>query len=286
MVKTKRCGHCRAILPLDRFTKNKGTATGLSSYCKDCSSDINKTRLPRPFTGNGMGIKMTLSKERFIREYNKHGRNRYILAEVLGVSSGCVGLWAKLYGLTRPARKNMLSDEEFARKYLELNSAAELARSLNVTLQAVVWRVKRIGIEISAEEKRRRWQESHGTNGSYRDNGYVLRYRPEHPSASKGCIRVHRLIVEEAIGRYLTRTEKVHHIDTNRAHNEVSNLAIMSSRDHSRLHRTYYRRWRLYSQGTASERPVAFRFLDPAFWAGKWVTEIDLPGDPCVGLLV
>lgn len=47
----------------------------------------------------------------------------------------------------------------------------------------------------------------------------------------------HRFIIEQRIGRKLKRDEVVHHIDGNRANNDISNLAIMTRGEHSALHR-------------------------------------------------
>lgn len=49
----------------------------------------------------------------------------------------------------------------------------------------------------------------------------------------------HRFIVEQKIGRKLTRDEVVHHIDGNRANNDISNLMVMSRGEHSKLHREH-----------------------------------------------
>ncbi len=37
-ITTKKCGHCREIKPLNEFHMDKSTATGRSSWCKQCSS--------------------------------------------------------------------------------------------------------------------------------------------------------------------------------------------------------------------------------------------------------
>lgn len=47
----------------------------------------------------------------------------------------------------------------------------------------------------------------------------------------------HRFIVEQMLGRKLEKDEVIHHIDGNRANNDISNLAIMTRGEHSALHR-------------------------------------------------
>ena len=57
--------------------------------------------------------------------------------------------------------------------------------------------------------------------------GYVLVYKPDHPfAASNGCVRLHRLVVEEQLGRYLTADEVVHHIDEDPGNNSPQNLMV------------------------------------------------------------
>jgi len=61
--------------------------------------------------------------------------------------------------------------------------------------------------------------------------GYVYRHCPGHPLAHKydHKIRQHRLVMEEHLGRYLTRDEVVHHIDNNPSNNDISNLELFES---------------------------------------------------------
>lgn len=68
-------------------------------------------------------------------------------------------------------------------------------------------------------------------------HGYILVYKPEHPSANgRGYVFESRLIMEATLGRYLTKKEVVHHkekIDDNRP----KNLELFSSnREHTSYH--------------------------------------------------
>lgn len=73
-------------------------------------------------------------------------------------------------------------------------------------------------------------------------DGYVLSSAPMgHPNARKrqdrrtGMMYEHRLVMEQKLGRYLTRTETVDHIDGLRLHNAPSNLRLFDcNADHLR----------------------------------------------------
>ena len=68
--------------------------------------------------------------------------------------------------------------------------------------------------------------------------GYVYaRTDPPHPKAnSKGLYLSHRIIVENNLGRYLEKSEIVHHRNGNKKDNSFSNLGVMHNSVHTSLH--------------------------------------------------
>ncbi len=65
--------------------------------------------------------------------------------------------------------------------------------------------------------------------------GYVSLYKPSHPQSDKhGYIREHRLVMEQKLGRYLTKEEDVHHVNGIKSDNRIENLELMSHGEHSR----------------------------------------------------
>lgn len=51
-------------------------------------------------------------------------------------------------------------------------------------------------------------------------------------------VKVHRLAMENHLGRPLLKSEAVHHIDGNKLNNHIGNLEIMSRREHAIRHNT------------------------------------------------
>ena len=75
---------------------------------------------------------------------------------------------------------------------------------------------------------------------------YILLYKPDCHGASKsGYIRAHRFIMQEHLGRPLTKDEVVHHKDHNTLNNDISNLELMDKITHCRLHvgDNIHKRW-------------------------------------------
>lgn len=69
-------------------------------------------------------------------------------------------------------------------------------------------------------------------------NGYVLVFSPSHPlKDSAGRVKRNRLVMEEKLGRYLTREEVVHHSDENTMNDDPENLELFASQsDHKKYH--------------------------------------------------
>lgn len=67
-------------------------------------------------------------------------------------------------------------------------------------------------------------------------DGYVFVHKPEHPSANKGYVFEHRLVMEASIGRFLNREEQVHHKNEVKTDNRLENLELHTVASHAKLH--------------------------------------------------
>lgn len=76
-------------------------------------------------------------------------------------------------------------------------------------------------------------------NQRYIDQGGCVRIKaPRHPQATtNGWALEHRVIMSDSLGRPLKRDETVHHKDGNSSNNEFDNLELLTTTQHTRIHR-------------------------------------------------
>ncbi len=136
-----------------------------------------------------------------------------------------------------------MSDEEF-KEYLKeqykTKSMGEIGKEIGVSAAAVRKYFVKFGMErrgntefMHDPTKTPNW------NGGIhvKSTGYVEVYAPDHPRANgRPYIYQHILVMEKHIGRYLEKDEVVHHIDGNKSNNDISNLRLMTNREHVMMH--------------------------------------------------
>jgi len=68
-------------------------------------------------------------------------------------------------------------------------------------------------------------------------NGHKIFIKDDYECIDDGHFKyVHRLIMEEYLGRKLESFEEIHHKDENKRRNEISNFEISSKGEHTRKH--------------------------------------------------
>lgn len=75
------------------------------------------------------------------------------------------------------------------------------------------------------------------SKGYVEHSGYVMVRKPEHPfSWVNGYVKLHRLVMELKLQRYLKPEEHVHHVDGNKKNNNIDNLELLDMAEHRRIH--------------------------------------------------
>lgn len=110
-------------------------------------------------------------------------------------------------------------------------SVADIARQLKTNRRHVRRHLASNGRVVRSQSSAQSGAKNPSWNGGrMTSKGYVYLYRPDHPHARKnGYVAEHRLVMEEMIGRHLTRREVVHHKDGNRTNNLPENLQLFGS---------------------------------------------------------
>ena len=86
--------------------------------------------------------------------------------------------------------------------------------------------------EIVKTSKNNNWK-----GGVYVAGGYARVKVKEHPAKDKrGYVLLHRLVMEDYLGRYLKDDEFIHHKDGDKLNNDLSNLELVYPEKHAKEH--------------------------------------------------
>lgn len=96
-------------------------------------------------------------------------------------------------------------------------------------------------------------------------DGYTYcRTEPVHPNANVvGLQALHRVVMENKLGRLLTPDEIVHHKDENKRNNHPDNLQVMTRAQHARHHAVPAKKITIACSGCGS--PILIREKDYRF---------------------
>lgn len=168
-----------------------------------------------------------ISKEELQQLYEVEKLNMKQISQRTGLAVGTVFNYMKKYGI-----QSRIGMTEAGRKRISESNRGRPSPTKGKHLSEETKR------KISEKQKGKyRKPTEFGGHRKKRSDGYVYVYVPDHPYASKdGYVMEHILVMERAIGRYVTREEAVHHKNKIRDDNSLENLELMTFKAHAGLH--------------------------------------------------
>lgn len=179
-------------------------------------------------------------------ELYQQGRTAKQVGEALGVHPETVRKILKMRQIPRrqtgwrkgKAKSLDIDRDTLSRMYWDENqSASAIANHFGVSTSTIHNYLKRLDIPLRAAGGQLGELNASWSGGRTIDkDGYILVRAKAHPRSNRaGYVREHRLVMEKKLGRFLTATEVVHHIDGNPQNNDPDNLYLYDcNADHLR----------------------------------------------------
>ena len=165
-------------------------------------------------------------KEKLEKSYETLGSLSKV-AKHYNVSKKTILNYMNKFKIPRNSITIRFDEESLLKRFSEGENIISIAESLGVSVPTVRKVFKKHKIDTDRFHK----------GYILKDSGYILIRKPEHPNSDKkGYVLYHRLIVEEHIGRYLSKEEVVHHIDFDKNNNNITNLQILNPTTHAEIH--------------------------------------------------
>lgn len=244
--KTKMCARCKTDRPLGLFGRGSGK-DGLHQWCKPCLSEYAKEKRAdvREFD---MGLVAFDAMGEARKAMSGSGITMRSVAEAIGVNEQNVYKWFN--DKTRPSQKNLramlaflgvelpisLQENPEGRIPYGIKTCKACHKDFPVYRGFAVSYCSRECRGNSLAERQTGHKNAMWKGGEIVTNhaggGYIKELCPGHPNADAGgYVLQHRLVMEQAIGRPLKPTERVHHKNGDRQDNRPENLELWTGVD-------------------------------------------------------
>lgn len=186
---------------------------------------------------DGRTLRWKKHSEKVVKLFHELGSTR-LVADQLGMTVSTVGRLLNRHGIPTPREGRMTpnsacerNSDMVLRLCEEGHSLAEIGRRVGTQGKNVKAFLRRNGV-VKQFSTAKRGEDHYAWKGRTVDkDGYVLIHLKGHPNARKHTHYVfeHRLVMEEALGRFLEPHEVVHHLDGVKDHNHIENLQLFQS---------------------------------------------------------
>jgi len=119
-------------------------------------------------------------------------------------------------------------------------SASSIAKELGLYTTSVTRVLKRNGLKMPSGKGK---EHSNWKGGRGLKSGYWTVYNPTHPRALNiGRVWEHLLVMEKHLGRYVNKSEPIHHIDFDRQNNKITNLYLCKDNsEHQQVYKSLHK---------------------------------------------
>ena len=138
------------------------------------------------------------------------------------------------------SKRKTPSDETLRKEIKNGLSGTDIGKKYKVSKVCICRHLKRLGINQECPIGKKGKEHSQWKGGRGLKSGYWTVHNPTHPRALKiGRVWEHLLIMEKHLGRYIQKSEPIHHIDFNRQNNKIENLYLCKNNsEHQRVKKT------------------------------------------------
>lgn len=127
------------------------------------------------------------------------------------------------------------NSQEMVNRFKHGESASSIAKSLGLFTTSVTRVLKRYDLKMPSGKGKEHsgWKGGRGIK-----SGYWTVYIENHPRRlNNGRVFEHILIAEKKLGRFINKSEPIHHIDFNPLNNDPGNLYVCkNNKDHAKIH--------------------------------------------------
>ena len=198
-------------------------------------------------------MKKHRNKEWLVQKYCIEGLPIREVARLGSVSHNSIWLWLRKLGITRrtPSESRVMNPERMWKPHLDKEWLYEKYVQERLSLQAIanicnvkqptIWKCLQRFQFLKRLSLRGPEHMSWSGGKSVDSMGYILVNVPDHPNCNcNGRVQEHRLIAEQALGRYLKKNEIIHHMNQDRKDNRNENLIVCTHSYHQWLHWNRY----------------------------------------------